>query len=194
MKPSFPLARVGSALSVTVRDHVLGPANAPVTLVEYGDYQCPYCAAAHAVLKDVQAQMGPRLCFVFRHFPLASIHPFAAHAAEAAEAAGAEGKFWEMHDLLFENQYDLQGEALLSYAAELGLNVRRFAEDLANGTHAARVREDFFKGIRSGVNGTPSLFINGQRYDGEHTFDALLSALTKKLPHGVHNGRAAEAV
>jgi protein-disulfide isomerase len=162
-----------------VRDHIRGPATAPVTLVEYGDYECPHCGAAHAIIDAVQARMGPALCFVFRHFPLTTIHPRAEPAAEAAEAAGAQGKFWAMHDVLFENQEQLAGPHLLAYAETLDLDLALFAGDLAEHVHAPKVREDFMSGVRSGVNGTPTFFINGVRHDGPWDAASLLAALQR---------------
>jgi protein-disulfide isomerase len=151
---------------VSERDHAAGPENAPVILVEYGDYECPYCGMAHPIVKAAQQRLGAELRFVFRNFPLREIHPHAQHAAEAAESAGAQGKFWEMHDTIFEHQDALEDEDLLAYAKSLGLDAKRIAEDLANETYVRRVREDFRSGVRSGVNGTPTFFINGERYNG----------------------------
>ena len=151
------------------RDHTAGPASAPVTLVEYGDYQCPYCGMAYPIVKSLQQALGDDLCFVFRNFPLTDSHPNAEHAAEAAESAGAQGAFWEMHDTLYENQQALDDRALLSYGKQVGLDADQLATDLADGTYRARVREDFRSGVRSGVNGTPTFFINGSRYDGSWT-------------------------
>ena len=151
---------------VSERDHIDGPDDAPVTLVEYGDYECPYCLMAHPIVKAAQKRLGARLRLVFRHFPLREIHPHAAHAAEAAESAAAQGDFWRMHDTIFEHQHALDDDHLLAYASALGLDAERIAEDLANGTYAKRVREDFRSGVRSGVNGTPTFFINGERYGG----------------------------
>jgi protein-disulfide isomerase len=162
---------------VAERDHVRGPAKAPLTLVEYGDYECPYCGKAYSVVEEVLQQLGSRVRFAFRHCPLATVHPHAQNAAEAAEAAGAQGKFWEMHTTLFENQEDLEEEALLQYAAELGLDPVRFANELARHTHAARVREDFLSGVHSGVNGTPTFFINGVRHEGGLDVESLLEAM-----------------
>jgi protein-disulfide isomerase len=160
------------------RDHIQGPAEAPLTLVEYGDYECPYCGAAYPIVKEVQSRLGDRLRFVFRNFPITTSHPYAERAAEAAEAAGSQGKFWEMHDLLYENQKRLEDADLHRYAAQLGLDAQAFAEDLANGAHTGRVREDFMSGVRSGVNGTPTFYINGLRYDGDYELENLLAALT----------------
>jgi protein-disulfide isomerase len=160
------------------RDHIQGPAEAPLTLVEYGDYECPYCGAAYPIVKEVQSRLGDRLRFVFRNFPITTSHPHAERAAEAAEAAASQGKFWEMHDLLYENQKRLEDADLHRYAAQLGLDAQAFAEDLANGAHTGRVREDFMSGVRSGVNGTPTFYINGLRYDGDYELENLLAALT----------------
>jgi protein-disulfide isomerase len=162
---------------VSERDHSVGPDTALLTLVEYGDYQCPYCKAAHPVLNEVRRMLGTRLRFVFRNFPLSGIHPEAQHAAEAAEAAAAQGKFWPMHDLLFERQWALDDEHLLEYAQELGLDARRVSIELEEGTHRSRVRDDFMSGVRSGVNGTPTFFINGIRHDGGYDLMSLLAAL-----------------
>jgi protein-disulfide isomerase len=159
------------------RDHIQGPADAPVTLVEYGDYECPYCGAAYPIIKEVQSRMEDRLRFVFRNFPISTSHPHAEQAAEAAEAAASQGKFWEMHDLLYENQEHLDDADLHRYADQLGLDVGVFDEALAEHVHAERVREDFMSGVRSGVNGTPTFYINGARHDGGYQLDELLAAL-----------------
>ena len=159
------------------RDHAKGPADARVTLVEYGDFECPYCAAAYLIVKKVQEAMGDNLRFVFRHFPLTQIHPHAEGAAEASEAAGAQGQFWEMHDLLYENQRALDPLHLLGYAEELELDTQRFVRELEEHVYHLRVREDFMSGVRSGVNGTPAFFINGIRHDGSWDLVPLLEAL-----------------
>jgi protein-disulfide isomerase len=159
------------------RDHIQGPADAPVTFVEYGDYECPYCGAAYPIIKEVQSRMGDRLRFVFRNFPISTSHPHAEQAAEAAEAAASQGKFWEMHDLLYENQEQLDDADLHRYADQLGLDVGVFDEELAEHVHAERVREDFMSGVRSGVNGTPTFYINGARHDGGYQVDELLASL-----------------
>jgi protein-disulfide isomerase len=164
-------------LPVSERDHILGPAIAPVTLVEYGDYECPHCGQAHHVVTHLQRLLGHQMRFVFRHFPLTTVHPHAQHAAEAAEAAAAQGQFWSMHDMLFTHQYALEDEDLVRYAAALGLDVYRFSSELAGHIHVARVREDFMSGVRSGVNGTPTFFINGVRHDGSYDLDTLVSAM-----------------
>jgi protein-disulfide isomerase len=166
---------------ITGRDHILGPATAPLILVEYGDYECLNCGQAHHVVKQLLLLLGRRLCFVFRHFPLTMVHPHVQLAAEAAEAAGAQGQFWAMHDVLFEHQHALDDGDLVRYAAALGLDVSRFSSELARHIHAARVREDFMSGVRSSVNGTPTFFINGVRHDGSYDFDALLNAIERVM-------------
>lgn len=151
------------AVPVGSRDHIQGPATAPVTLVEYGDYECPSCGAAYPIVKEVRRRLGVRLRFVFRNFPLTTVHPHAQHAAEAAEAAGAQGRFWEMHDALFEHQDALADDALIGYARALGLDMIQFTRDLREHRYVARVGEDVAGGLRSGVNGTPAFYINGRR-------------------------------
>lgn len=160
-------------------DHAIGPANAPVTLVEYGDYQCPYCAEARPVLEEVVERSGGKARLVFRHYPLDSVHPLARRAAEAAEAAGAQGAFWPMHELLYENQDDFSDEDLRSYARRLELDLARFDEDLAEHRHAERVRQNRLAGERDGVRGTPGLFLNGAPYGGPLEFEPLLAAVEK---------------
>lgn len=151
---------------LSTRDHLAGRDDALVTLVEYGDYECPFSAMAHPVVKAVQREMGGDLRFAFRHFPLTAAHPHAAQAAAAAEAAGAQGRFWQMHDLLFERQQSLETTDLVGYARALGLDTLRFAQALESGTFEEVVRTDFRGGLRSGVNGTPAFFVNGERYEG----------------------------
>lgn len=158
-------------------DHIRGPLDAPVQLVEYGDYECPHCGQAYYIVKELERLLASRLCFVFRNFPLTSIHPHAEHAAEAAEAAGAQGKFRGMHDCLFEHQDALDDIHLIRYAAMLGLDVPRFSRELSEHRYAARVREDFASGMRSGVNGTPIFFINGIRHNGSYDLGVLLDAI-----------------
>jgi protein-disulfide isomerase len=148
------------------RDHAHGSPDAAVTLVEYGDFECPHCGRAYPVVKAIQKRMGPDLRFVFRHFPLTQIHAHAEHAAESAEAAGQHGKFWQMHDLLFENQDRLEDPSLVAYAEALGIDPDWFAVVLSEGRFQPQVREQFLSGVRSGVNGTPTFFVNGVRYDG----------------------------
>jgi protein-disulfide isomerase len=160
-------------------DHIQGPADAPLTLLEYGDYECPYCGQAYPIVKQLQKQLGDRLRFVFRNFPITTAHPHSEQAAEAAEAANGQGRFWEMHDYLYEHQQHLDDSDLHAYAEQLGLDLDRFDRDLADHTYAERVREDFMSGVRSGVNGTPSFYINGFRHDASYDYETLLSALER---------------
>jgi protein-disulfide isomerase len=165
-------------LPVGERDHFQGPSDAPTVLVEYGDYQCPYCGAAYPIVKKVQKDLGKRLRFVFRNFPITNSHPQAQWAAETAEAAAVQGKFWEMHDYLYENQGSLGDEAFFaSYEKKLKLDSTKLKREVAQHVHLARVQEDYMSGIRSGVNGTPTFFINGLRYDGYPEFGPLISAI-----------------
>jgi protein-disulfide isomerase len=164
-------------LPVGTRDHAQGPANAAVTLVEYGDYECPHCGRAYPIIKEVQRRLGSKLRFVFRNFPLSESHPHAQHAAEAAEGAAVQGRFWEMHDALYEHQQALDDRHLVGYAAKLGLDAKAFGRELQAHAHTSRVREDFTSGVRSGVNGTPTFFINGVRFDDSWDPDTLTNAL-----------------
>ncbi len=167
------------ASPVGERDHAQGRADAPVTLVEYGDYECPYCGHANAIVKEIQRRLGDRVRFVFRNFPLADVHPHAEHAAEAAEAAAAQGKFWEMHDYLYGRQQALGDEDLAHAAATLGLDADRVTRDLGAHTYLERVREDLRGGIRSGVEGTPSFFINGVRHDESYDLETMMAAIAR---------------
>jgi protein-disulfide isomerase len=168
------------ALPVGRRDHIQGPLNTRLTLLVYGDYECLACGEAYWTIRTVRANLHERLRFVFRNFPLANDHPHAGHAAEAAEAAGAQGKFWEMHNILFENQDALDDGRLATYAELLGLDPARLIGEVENGAHIGRVREDFKSGIRSGVNGTPTFFINGRRYEGPRDPEALIDTLIQE--------------
>jgi protein-disulfide isomerase len=158
-------------------DHIQGDASAPLVLVEYGDFECPHCAHAHPVVKRLQEHFGDQLAFVFRNFPLREIHPMAEPAAEAAEYAATKNKFWEMHDLIFEHQKTLDGERLIRWGEKLGLDAQDLGKALSEGAFEPAVSEDFSSGVRSGVNGTPTFFINGTRHDGSPTFDDLADAL-----------------
>jgi len=158
-------------------DHRLGPDSAPVKLVEFGDLECPHCRRAQPIVHEVRRRLGSKLQFVFRHFPLATIHPHAERAAEAAEAAASQGKFWEMEDAIFARQEALEDEDLVARALALGLDVEAFVRDLASGVHLERIRGDFRSGVRSGVNGTPTFFINGVRHDASWDLETLLEAL-----------------
>ena len=169
-------------LPVGERDHIKQRSlDAPVVLVEYGDYECPHCQEVYPILRELKESMGDRVAYVYRHFPISRQHPNAQLAAEAAEAAAAQGKFWEMHHRLFTHQNELGFDELLVHARALGLDVDRFRRELEEHTYADRVREDFMSGVRSGVNGTPTFYINGVRYDGAWDYESLLEAIEKPL-------------
>jgi len=161
------------AVPVSDEDHTRGPATAPVTLVEYGDFECPYCGQAYPIVEAILQRFGDELRFVFRNFPLTQVHPHAEHAAETAEAADAQGAFWPMHEQLFTHQHALDDAHLVGYAAALGLDAERVARELAAGVYAEKVHAHFMSGVRSGVNGTPTFFINGVRHDDSWDFDTL---------------------
>jgi len=162
------------------RDHISGSADGLIKLLEYGDYECPFCGEVQPTVKEIQRRLGDNLLFAFRNFPLTNIHPHSEHAAETAEAAGEQGNFWGMHDLLFENQDALEDENLAAYAAELGFDQVRLIGEVTSGVYAPRIREDFKSGVKGGVNGTPTFFINGERYDGTLDPEHLINALTGK--------------
>jgi protein-disulfide isomerase len=177
----------GEALSddlqapVTADDHAQGPEGAPATLVEYADYECPYSHRAFHVIKGLQRELGDQLRFVYRHFPLRDIHPHAQQAAEAAEAAANQGRFWEMHDLLFEHQRALDDEHLADYADQLGLDPVGFELELAEHTSAGRIERDLRGGVSSGVRGTPTFFVNGVRHEGDYGRESLLRVLREAM-------------
>ncbi len=162
---------------VTPDDHIQGNINAPITLVEYGDFQCPYCGAAFPIIKEVQNNFGDQLRFVFRHFPLSEVHEFAKAAASTAEFAGTYHKFWEMHDEIYENQDMLSEEMLTQLADSMGLNSKELLKAIKNNKFESKIQKDFMGGVRSGVNGTPSLFINDHRYSGSVDFDSIVQAI-----------------
>jgi protein-disulfide isomerase len=164
---------------VTKSDYIQGPEDALVTLVEYGDYECIHCGHAYLIVKEIQKEMGDSLRFVFRNFPLNETHAHAQHAAEAAEIAGTFGLFWEMHDMLFDHQDTLQDDHLREYAHHIGIEREEFVEHLIAHSCAEQVTEDFESGIRSGVNGTPTFFINGIRYDGSLDTEDLREAIDR---------------
>lgn len=176
------------ALPVGTRDHIQGSASAVVTRVVYGDYQCPFAGALHPVVKKLQRAFGDRLRFVFRHFPLITKHPDAQRAAEAAEAAGGQGKFWEMHDYVFERQWFLDAGSLAHAAEMLGLDTDRFAREVSERTYAKRVQEDLESGRASGVNGTPTVFINGVR--GEEEDEDDFETLQAKIEAAIARAKA----
>jgi protein-disulfide isomerase len=162
-------------------DHIQGDENAQCTLVEYGDYECPHCGAAYPIVKRLQKHFGKRLRFVYRNFPLSQIHPQAESAAETAEFAASKGKFWEMHDLLFENQTQLGPDLYAELSEKLGLAENELQEALATNKYQAHVRADFAGGVRSGVNGTPTFFIDGERYDDSFDFPTFVGTLNAVL-------------
>jgi protein-disulfide isomerase len=165
------------SLPVNASDHRLGNLTSPRLLVFYADYQCPVCKLTYQILKQLKKEYGERLCLIFRHFPLQKSHPLAKSAALAAEAAGKQNQFWEMHDLLFQNQLTLSPELYLQLAQKLHLDVGKFQNDSASDSLSKKIQDDFDGGIRSGVNGTPCFFIRGDRYDGDATFEGLKKAL-----------------
>jgi len=170
------------SVPVSTSDHIEGRADAPVTLVEYGDYECPHCGHAYPIVKRIQARLGPALRFAFRNFPLSEAHPHALAAAEIAEAAALQDKFWPMHDALFEHQTALDDQHLAQYARSLDLNVAKLQAALRSDAPKERVRADFMSGVRSGVNGTPTFFIDGLRFDGDWTNeDAFVEALQSSV-------------
>ena len=171
------IQRTYLAVPVSERDHSQGPATAAVTLVQYGDYECPYTRQSTTIVRAIQQQLGDKLRFVFRNFPLTEIHPHALHAAFAAEAAAAQGKFWQMHDYIFHHQHTLEDSDLEQFAEAVGLDMPQFARDMAERPYLSRIEEDLKSGIRSGVRGTPTFFINGVLYPGSWEQEALLAAL-----------------
>jgi protein-disulfide isomerase len=176
------------AVPVGDRDHVRGPATAPVTLVEYGDFECPYCGAAVAIVDELLRLLPDQVRYIFRHFPLENLHPHAWRAAEAAEAAASQGKFYEMHAALFENQTALGDKDLLLYAAVLGLDIARFGAELDSGAHTNRVREDFRGGVRSGVRGTPTFYMDGARYESVVGVSQFVAVIRESHPGLVDEG------
>jgi protein-disulfide isomerase len=162
-------------------DHSVGPEHAPLTIVEYGDYECPYCGQAFPIVQALQRDFGDSLRFIFRNFPLADMHPHAEQAAEMAEAVGRQGKFWEMHDLLYEHQRDLGGKALLGYVALAGADVDKAVAAIESGEPRQRVQRDFEGAIRGGANGTPTFFVNAERYDGSWMYEPFAEFLTETL-------------
>jgi len=153
-------------LKITEKDHMQGNPEAPVELVEYGDYQCPYCKEAYYIVKEIQKNLRSDLKFVFRNFPLSEMHPYALHAALAAEAAGAQDKFWDMHGMLYENQEYLDDNYLIEYAKDLELDMARFEKDFGKKEYYQKVKDDYASGIKAGVRGTPSFYVNGKKFEG----------------------------
>ena len=168
---------------VSSNDHIQGNASAALELVEYGDYQCPFCGAAYPIIKNIQRKLGNDLKFVFRNFPLAEMHPNAFLAAVAAEAAGLQKKFWKMHDIIYENQQALTWDDLFAYAKAIGLDLDRFKKDISKQEVVDKVENDFESGVRSGVNGTPSFYINGKKYNGDYE-EKIFTRYLKSLLSG----------
>lgn len=162
---------------VSAQDHIQGPANAPLTLVEYGDFECPHCGMAHTVVKRLEKHFGDRMRFVYRNFPLTQIHPMAEPAAEAAEFAGANGKYWPMHDAIFEHQRSLSPELLTGLASRLQLDPEELASAVDEQRFIDKISEDVEGGEQNGVHGTPTFFINGQQYQGPWQFEDLVEAM-----------------
>lgn len=177
-----PSARHALTVPISGRDHIRGSLDAPFQLVEYGDYECPFCGRAHPVVEEVVRALSHRLCFAYRHFPIVSAHPHALRAAEAAESADEQGRFWAMHEQLFEHQDRLDDEMLVYYAVQIGLDRQRFVEDLESHCFLPRIREDLSSGARSGVNGTPTFFVNGLRYEGVPEVQSLIEGLERTAP------------
>jgi protein-disulfide isomerase len=169
------------AVAVSAKDHRQGDPDAPCALVEYGDYQCPSCGQAYPIVKRLQKHFGKRLSFVFRNFPLSQLHPYAEPAAETAEFAAAHHKFWEMHDLLYENQKHLSDGLLFQLSQQLNLDPDELTEALESKQFEPRVKTDFRSGVRSGVNGTPTFFINGQRHDGSYDYESMVEAIDRAV-------------
>lgn len=172
---------------IAADDWILGRNDAPVTVLEYGDFECPYCAMARPAVEGLVREYPDTIRLVYRHFPLTSMHPHAMQAAESAEAAGAQGKFWQMHDLLFTHQNRLAYDDLLRYAQHLGLDMARFDREMREHLYRDEVRRDIRRGIMDGVNGTPTILINGRRYDGPRDQASMLAAVASLVP-----GRARE--
>jgi len=167
------------AIPVSAHDHARGPEKAQLTLVQYVDFECPHCALAHPRLTEIANELGDSLRVVFRHFPLTDVHPRAQRAAEAAEAAAKQGRLWEMIPLLHANHDRLDDETLVRSAKKAGVDAKRLMKELASGAHAGRVRADYLGGLRSGVKGTPTFFINGELHEGAIGLDSLVTALLK---------------
>jgi protein-disulfide isomerase len=166
---------------VSTRDHSQGTSSATIELVEYGDYQSPLCGETYPIIKSLQKKFQDELIFVFRNFPLTRIHSHAMSAAVASEAAARQGKFWPMHDMLFENQKELHLSALNAYAGYIGMDVFQFGIDMDDERLQIKIKEDYESGLRSGVDGTPTFFINGEKYFGRWDEHSLSSFIKNKI-------------
>lgn len=180
---SLANASIDLVLPVGQRDHIQGSLTAPIVLVEYGDYQCPYCMEAVETVRELQQQFAERLCYVFRHFPMVEIHPHAMRAAEAAEAAAAQNQFWQMHYCLFSYQSDLSDEALVEYARGLELDMDKFRHDLNSSDRLHHIQEDIKTGVESGIDSTPTFFINGVHHSGHSDVRTLLKVIDQDYPN-----------
>lgn len=169
-------------------DHRVGRKDAPLVLVEYGDYECPYCAQAEETVRQLRDSLEEDICYIYRHFPLLDIHPQALDAAKAAEAAGMQGRFWEMHELLYGDRGELDAGALRDYAEQIGLEIEKFIEDMQSPEVEKKIKRDRVGGERSGVDGTPTFFINGSRYEGDESYSALLECMEKLRSRGGESG------
>jgi protein-disulfide isomerase len=176
------MRHISLAVPVSERDHSQGPATAAITLVQYGDYECPYTRQSTWVVQAMQQELGDQLRFIYRNFPLTEIHPHALHAALAAEGAAAQGKFWEMHDYIFHHQHTLADADLEHFAEAVGLDLQQYRRDMREQRALARIEEDVEGGERSGIQGTPTFYINGVIYRGSWEHDALLAALQSASP------------
>jgi protein-disulfide isomerase len=171
-------SQITLTLPITERDHLLGPAEATITLLEYGDYECPTCEIAYPIVKQVLKEMGSAVRFAFRNFPVSSVHPHAAVAAQAAEAAAAQKKFWPMHDILYEHQKDLADHDITHFALLIGLEMYRFDSDISSERFVKRVTEDYESGQSSGVKKTPTFFVNGRKYVGKLDVQEMIQMLS----------------
>lgn len=173
-----------STIKINSSDHIQGSPSAPIILVEYADYQCPYCGQAYPIIKQLQKKFGEDMAFVFRNYPIQELHPYALHAAIAAETASLQGKFWEMHDIIFEHQRFLGDDAIIDYAERVGLDVEKFKNDFGSKQTVSKVEEDMESGNGAGVQGTPAFFVNGKYFTGNWTtsefMEYLQSFVTKK--------------
>ncbi|GAA2330101.1 DsbA family protein [Dactylosporangium salmoneum] len=173
----FQVTNPRLAVPVGPDDHTIGPPDAPVSLVEYADFQCPYCAMAHPILQDLLRLRREFIRFTYRHFPLTNVHPYGDLAAEVAEAAAARDAFWPMHDWLFDNQRGINPRQLMVGVERLGLPSTEIGDEVGAHLYLDRVRRDLVGGVRSGVGGTPTFFLNGLRHDGGYALDELLEAV-----------------
>jgi protein-disulfide isomerase len=181
-----------TVLEITAADHVLGPGDAPVTVLEYGDYECPFCRGAARDLHRMLDLYPGSIRFVFRNFPIPQLHPHAEQAAEAAEAAAAQGRFWEMYELLLRPSAGLDLDSLLGYARDLGLDLDQFGKEVTGAAHAAKIEQDVREGIRNGVNATPKFYVDGRRIDGKFPLEGLEDAIRASIRAAAAGSRPQE--